>query len=82
MGTPSVDKWPGLADLPNWKEDQFEKYPGESLKNICPSLDPQGLDLLSKLLRSNPQERISAKQALEHEYFKEIAENWKKLYQK
>lgn len=54
MGTPSVDKWPGLADLPNWKEDQFEKYPGESLKNICPSLDPQGLDLLSKLLRSNP----------------------------
>jgi len=61
MGTPSVDKWPGLADLPNWKEDQFEKYPGEDLKKICPGLDELGIDLLTKILRCNPSERITAK---------------------
>jgi len=30
MGTPSIDKWPGLADLA-WKEEEYEKYPGENL---------------------------------------------------
>jgi len=80
MGTPCVDKWPGLIDLPNWKEDTFEKFPGEALSKICPKLDEQGLDLLSKMLKSNPLERITAKAGLEHPYFKDIPENLKKLY--
>ncbi|KAL4462905.1 hypothetical protein ABPG72_018796 [Tetrahymena utriculariae] len=80
-GTPSVEKWPGLADLPNWKADAFEKYPGEPLQNICPKLDELGLDLLGKMLRCNPQERITAKAGLEHPYFNDIPDTLKKLYQ-
>ncbi|KRX01199.1 Protein kinase-like domain [Pseudocohnilembus persalinus] len=82
MGTPQVDKWPGLADLPNWKEDKFERFAGEDFRKICPQLDDLGIDLLQKTLRCNPSERITAKQALDHPYFKDIAESWKKLYQK
>ncbi|SBT37324.1 protein kinase 5 [Plasmodium ovale wallikeri] len=34
-------------------------------------LDDSGIDLLSKMLKLDPNQRITAKQALEHAYFKE-----------
>ncbi|SBS86894.1 protein kinase 5 (PK5), partial [Plasmodium malariae] len=34
-------------------------------------LDETGIDLLSKMLKLDPNKRISAKEALEHAYFKE-----------
>jgi len=80
MGTPDPDKWPGLVDLPEWKPDNFDKYIGEPLSKICPKLDSDGLDLLDKMLRCNPAERISAKDAITHAYFKDIPDNLKKLY--
>ena len=54
MGTPNQADYPGLIEFPNWKPDEFEKYPGEALSKICPKLDEKGLDLLSKLLKINP----------------------------
>jgi len=80
MGTPDPAKWPGLAELPEWKPENFEKYPGESLSKICPKMDADALDLLDKMLRCNPTERITAKAALSHPFFKDIPENLKKLY--
>jgi hypothetical protein len=35
---------------------------------------------LKKMLRNNPAERITAKDALLHPYFKDVAENMKYLY--
>lgn len=80
MGTPSVEKWPTLSELPEWKPENFEKYPGIPLSSICPKLDADGLDLLDKLLRCNPSERITAKKSLEHPYFSDIPDTLKKLY--
>jgi len=80
MGTPDSTKWPGISELPDWKPENFEKYPGEPLSKVCPKLDPEGLDLLDKMLKCNPSERISAKQAMTHSYFKDIPDNLKKLY--
>jgi len=80
MGAPEPEKWPGVTELPDWKAENFEKYPGEPLSKVCPKLDADGLDLLDKMLRSNPAERISAKTALTHQFFKDIPENLKKLY--
>ncbi|KAF3320125.1 Cyclin-dependent kinase B2-1 [Carex littledalei] len=70
LGTPNETMWPGVVKLPNWHE-----YPQWSPKNIAtvvPGLDPEGIDLLSKMLQYDPSKRISAKNALDHQYFNDI----------
>lgn len=44
------------------------KLEGERYSNI----DPQAMNLLKKMLLSNPNERVSAEEALNHEYFQGI----------
>eukprot|EP00330_Aristerostoma_sp_ATCC50986_P000806 CAMPEP_0114591976 /NCGR_PEP_ID=MMETSP0125-20121206/13921_1 /TAXON_ID=485358 ORGANISM="Aristerostoma sp., Strain ATCC 50986" /NCGR_SAMPLE_ID=MMETSP0125 /ASSEMBLY_ACC=CAM_ASM_000245 /LENGTH=304 /DNA_ID=CAMNT_0001790395 /DNA_START=48 /DNA_END=962 /DNA_ORIENTATION=- len=80
MGTPDPEKWPGLNELSEWKAENFEKHTAEPLSKICPKMPEDGLDLLDKMLRCNPAERITAKDALNHPFFKDIPENLKKLY--
>jgi serine/threonine protein kinase len=41
---------------------------------MCPNLDPLGLDLLGRMLVYDPQMRITARQALQHQYFHDIAD--------
>ena len=40
----------------------------------CPTASNSALDLLSKLLKFSPNERITAAQALEHPFIKDYAE--------
>jgi len=37
-----------------------------------PEASPLAIDLLSKLLMFNPKKRITVREAIKHEYFKEI----------
>ncbi|XP_009618062.1 cell division control protein 2 homolog A [Nicotiana tomentosiformis] len=71
MGTPNEDTWPGVTTLPDFKS-AFPKWPSKDLATIVPNLDGAGLDLLDKMLRLDPSKRITARNALEHEYFKDI----------
>ena len=71
LGTPSVASWPGMSQLPEYKED-FPVYKAQPWKQICPSLDDLGLDLLSKMLQFDPAKRVSAEQALAHPYFADL----------
>jgi serine/threonine protein kinase len=41
---------------------------------ICPNASPQAIDLLTKLLKFDPDERITAEQALTHPFFEEYQE--------
>ena len=69
LGTPSEAAWPSVVELPEWHRD-FPKYdPPKSWQAVCPKLDPMGADLLGQLLRYDPNQRASAKQALDHGYF-------------
>ncbi|RYR44691.1 hypothetical protein Ahy_A08g040984 isoform B [Arachis hypogaea] len=74
-GHPTLEKWPSLANLPHWQQDvqhiQGHKYDNNSLYNVV-HLSPKSpaFDLLSKMLEYDPRKRITAAQALEHEYFK------------
>lgn len=45
---------------------------GTGIMKLIPHLSPEGQDLLQKLLMYNPEDRISAKQALRHPFFREI----------
>jgi cyclin-dependent kinase 2 len=71
LGTPNEEVWPGVTTLPDYKST-FGQWKPQSLASVVPGLDPLGLDLLSKMLRYAPQERISAKEALKHPYFDDL----------
>jgi len=68
LGTPNDTVWPGVSQLPNYKET-FPKWNARALSEILPEFSPLALDLISKMLVFEPSKRISAKQALQHPYF-------------
>lgn len=72
MGTPNAKYWPNLPNLPDFK-NTFPRWNKVDLTKVVPGLSPSALDLLEKMLELNPDKRISAVGALEHEYFKETA---------
>ncbi|CAM6079913.1 unnamed protein product [Sphagnum tenellum] len=71
LGTPNDETWPGVTSLPDFKS-AFPKWPPKNLASIVPGLEPAGVDLLSKTLILEPSQRITARNALDHEYFKDI----------
>nr|XP_016502962.1 PREDICTED: cell division control protein 2 homolog isoform X4 [Nicotiana tabacum]XP_016502963.1 PREDICTED: cell division control protein 2 homolog isoform X4 [Nicotiana tabacum] len=72
VGTPNENTWPGVTSLPEFKSS-FPKWTPKDLATVVPSLDAAGLDLFGKMLCLDPSKRITAKSALEHEYFKDNA---------
>eukprot|EP00873_Tetraselmis_striata_P012628 jgi/Tetstr1/432892/TSEL_022241.t1 len=71
LGTPNETTWPNVSELPDFK-DNFPKWRPQSLASALPMLDPLGLDLLQRMLVYQPGQRITAFNALEHEYFAEF----------
>ncbi|XP_075478208.1 cell division control protein 2 homolog A-like [Primulina tabacum] len=71
LGTPNEHVWPGVTSLPDFK-CTFPKWPAKDLATVVTNLDAFGIDLLNKMLRYDPSKRITAKLALEHEYFKDV----------
>lgn len=45
------------------------------LDQLVPNLDELGLDLLDKMLRCNPADRITARQAMAHPYLNEVPDD-------
>ncbi|KAJ2157403.1 Cyclin-dependent kinase catalytic subunit [Coemansia sp. RSA 552] len=70
LGTPTEDIWPDITSLPDYKPS-FPKWQPKNLSTLVPGLDSVGIDLLKRMLTYDPAQRISAKQALVHPYFKD-----------
>lgn len=74
LGTPNEAAWPGVSQLPLY-QPQFPQWrasaPG-SLADLVSTIDPEGFDLLSKMLTYAPEQRISAFEAMQHPWFREL----------
>ncbi|PFH50529.1 hypothetical protein AMATHDRAFT_144903 [Amanita thiersii Skay4041] len=69
-GTPNQHTWPNYDALPGCEGvKRFSQPYPRRIKQAYESVGPDTCDLLEKLLICNPRERITASQALDHEYF-------------
>ncbi|XP_068753616.1 cyclin-dependent kinase 11B-like [Montipora capricornis] len=75
LGTPSDKIWPGppsYSELPAVKKMTFTEYPYNNLRNkFGAHLTDKGFDLLNRFLTYDPGRRITAEDALKHQYFAE-----------
>ena len=68
VGPPTEENWPGVTSFPFYLA--FDVKQALALEIQFPMLTPSGLDLLKRMLTLDPSQRISAKEALEHDFFK------------
>ena len=73
LGTPTEDIWPEVTSFPNYSSD-FPRWAKKDLSEIINTTDPNAIDLIEKMLKYNPLERISAKEALNHPYFADLSQ--------
>lgn len=77
LGTPKVEQWPGLAELPEFKPT-FPRWPAkgwENIRNTKAQMGNEGVDILDKLMAYDPKRRLSARRALQHPYFAEVEQH-------
>ena len=66
IGSPQESDWPVGTSL---AYASFAGYSEVSFSELFPQLEPEGIDLIRKMLIFNPERRITAKGALAHPYF-------------
>ena len=72
LGPPTNVSWPEYTSLPLAKTITPPAPHPPQLRQKFQYISPAGLDLLSKLLTYDPDERISAEEALNHPYFRHV----------
>ncbi|KAL4970626.1 putative cell division protein kinase (Ctk1) [Aspergillus stella-maris] len=68
LGTPDEEGWPETAHLPDWGKIEFYKYPAKNWDEILQGSSSNVRDLVSKLVRYESGQRLSAVEALRHPY--------------
>lgn len=64
MGTPTEENWPGVSQLKEYRTT-FPNFSVQSLESMI-NVNEMGIDLLKRMLKYDPTDRISAKSAINH----------------
>ncbi|XP_025013616.1 cell division control protein 2 homolog [Ricinus communis] len=78
FGVPNEDTWPGVTSLPEYASaaKMFPPYLSQNLSEVLTGLEPDGLNLLTRMLILNPTKRITAEDALSDPYLKDDQNTW------
>ncbi|TFY54730.1 hypothetical protein EVG20_g9588, partial [Dentipellis fragilis] len=68
-GTPNQHSWPNFDMLPGCEGIKHHHQYSKRLKSIFEAFGTEACDLIDKLLTCNPRQRITASEALDHDYF-------------
>jgi len=71
IGTPSQEDIKAIGKANEYIES-LPKMEGKPLETLYPAADPVAIDLLKKMLYFNPRRRVTAEEALDHDFFKDV----------
>jgi serine/threonine protein kinase len=69
LGSPSEENWPGISQLADYGKILFKEKAKLDMRATFPSWTPQAIDLFEKMIVYEPASRISARNALHHQWF-------------
>jgi serine/threonine protein kinase len=72
VGTPPAELLNKMKRRSQHMDFNFPPKEGSGIEKLIPHVIPECIDLISKLLAYNPDDRLSARQALRHPYFREL----------
>ncbi|XP_022090583.1 MAPK/MAK/MRK overlapping kinase-like isoform X2 [Acanthaster planci] len=81
MGTPDASILNKLRNKTRGMNFNFPPKKGSGIQKLLPHASPESIELMFQLCTYDPDERISAKQALRHPYFKDLREADKRKHQ-
>ena len=71
LGSPNTKIWPEIRKMPLYDELRLPEIPYDSINSVFKNTSSATVSLLKGMLVYRPQERLSARKALQHRYFDE-----------
>mmetsp|Transcript_17890 Transcript_17890/g.46818 ORF Transcript_17890/g.46818 Transcript_17890/m.46818 type:complete len:441 (+) Transcript_17890:282-1604(+) len=78
LGTPPPELLAKMKKRSAHMDFNFPPKEGTGITKLVPHVSPECVDLIIKLLAYNPDDRLSARQALRHPYFRDLRDAEKK----
>jgi len=78
IGTPPADLLAKMKQRSQHMDFNFPTKEGSGIEKLIPHCSVECIDLINKLLTYNPDDRLSARQALRHPYFRDVRDQEKR----